>query len=191
MRAMVLRRYGGPDVLEPAELPDPEPGDDETLVRLEASAVNPIDLGVRRGDVLPDEPSRFPMVLGWDGVGRLVDGPDAGRRVLCFSALPASGVGLHAGLATPKRARVVPLPDALPTNVAVCLPLAGVTALDGLAALKVENAASADKLALLVELALGGTLAPWVEAEHRLEALGEAHAALERPGVHGRHVLVH
>ena len=293
MQAMVLRRYGGPDVLESAELPDPVPGDDEVLVRLTASAVNPIDLGVRRGDVLPDEPSRFPMVLGWDGVGEIVsaglrtdpDAPDelpVGTRVLCMSAQPASGVGLHAELVALPRTRVAPLPDGLDSMVAVALPLVGVTALDALDALGldsgtrllvngdpraavgsfaraiaasrgvtlvepgedgppvdaaldvrgreearaafdrvvdggryatvvpafwkpggpfeaergiepvvVENAASAEKLATLAALALGGTIVPRVERSWPLAELAAAHAALERPGPHGRHVLVH
>ena len=293
MRAMVLRRYGGPEVLEAAELADPEPGENEVLVRLTASAINPIDLGVRRGDVLPDEPGRFPMVLGWDGVGEIVgvgdradpDAPDdlpIGARVLCMSAQPASGVGLHAELAALPRDRVTALPDGLEPRVAVALPLAGVTALDALEALilapgdtllvnghpgaavgafaraiaasrgltivepgeagapvdaaldvrgrdearaafdrvvdggryatvvpafwkpggpfapergidpvVVENAASAAKLAALASLALEGTIRPRIEREWPLARLADAHAALERPGLRGRHVLVH
>lgn len=72
MKALVLDRYGGPDVLHLADVPEPRPdgaADDRVTVRLHVSGVNPIDLGVRAGGVLPDAPDRFPMVLGWDGAG--------------------------------------------------------------------------------------------------------------------------
>ena len=70
MKALVLDRYGDPEVLHLTDLPEPAPdgaADDLVTVRVRVSGVNPIDLGVRAGGVLPDEPGRFPMVLGWTG----------------------------------------------------------------------------------------------------------------------------
>src|ERR1035437_10104619 len=43
MRAMVQARYGPPDVLEARQVPRPEPGPGELLVRVRAAAVNPLD----------------------------------------------------------------------------------------------------------------------------------------------------
>ena len=202
MRAMVLRRYGGPEVLEEAELADPEPGEDEVLVRLTASAIEPIDLGVRRGDVLPDEPDRFPMVLGWDGVGEIVGAgdradPDAsddlpiGARVLCMSAQPASGVGLHAELAALPRDRVVDGGRYATVVPAFWKPGGPFAPERGIEPVVVENAASAAKLRALASLALEGTIRPRIEREWPLARLADAHAALERTGLRGRHVLVH
>src|SRR3546814_17629241 len=50
MKAIGAHRYGGPEVLEVVELPDPEPGAGEVLVRVRAAAVNPTDTYVRNGE---------------------------------------------------------------------------------------------------------------------------------------------
>ena len=49
MRAIRVREFGGPDVLRLEELPEPEPVDDEVLVRVQAAGVNPVDTYVRAG----------------------------------------------------------------------------------------------------------------------------------------------
>jgi NADPH:quinone reductase-like Zn-dependent oxidoreductase len=49
MKAIVVHQYGGPEVLEFEEYPDPVPGPNETLVRVAATSVNPIDYK-RRAD---------------------------------------------------------------------------------------------------------------------------------------------
>ena len=67
MRAMVLKRVGGPLVLE--ERPDPEPGPSELLIRVEACGVCRTDLHVVDGE-LPDV--RPPIVPGHEVVGRVV-----------------------------------------------------------------------------------------------------------------------
>ena len=54
MRAIVLRRHGGPEVLEPAELPVPEPGPVQVRVAVRAVALNHLDIWVRRGGPHPD-----------------------------------------------------------------------------------------------------------------------------------------
>jgi len=67
MRAVVIRRHGGPEVLEETELPDPRPGAGEVLVRIRATALNHLDLWIRQG--LPSLSVRFPHVLGADIAG--------------------------------------------------------------------------------------------------------------------------
>ena len=49
MKAVVLRQYGGPEVLKFEEYPDPVPGPGEVLVRVAATSVNPIDYKRRAG----------------------------------------------------------------------------------------------------------------------------------------------
>lgn len=86
MGAIVLRRHGGPEVLEWAEIPRPEPSRDEVLVKVEACGVNHLDLWTRRG--IPGRAIEFPHVLGNEPVGTIAAlGPDArglelGRRVV-------------------------------------------------------------------------------------------------------------
>ncbi len=67
MRAVRQRSFGGPDVLEPAEVERPTPVLNEVLVRVRAAGVNPIDSLVRSGTLpILGEP---PFVLGWDVSG--------------------------------------------------------------------------------------------------------------------------
>lgn len=67
MKAMVIEKHGGPEVVQPAELPTPEAGRGEVLLRVRASALNHLDLWVRRG--LPGLPPAFPHVGGCDVAG--------------------------------------------------------------------------------------------------------------------------
>ena len=67
MRAVVMRARGGPEVLEVADLPVPEPGPKEVRVRLKAAALNHLDVWVRKGVASPK--LHLPHVLGADGSG--------------------------------------------------------------------------------------------------------------------------
>jgi len=67
MRAVTLREHGGPEVLRVEELPDPEPGPGEVRLRVEAVAMNHIDLWGRRK--LPHVKYVYPFLLGADVAG--------------------------------------------------------------------------------------------------------------------------
>ncbi len=56
MRAIVYRRFGGPEVLESTSVDRPSPGGDEVLVRIRAAAINPYDLHFLRGEPLIARP---------------------------------------------------------------------------------------------------------------------------------------
>ena len=58
MKAIQYSRFGGPEVLELVELPDPEPGPGQIRVAVRAAGVNPIDWKVRRGAMGGDLPKR-------------------------------------------------------------------------------------------------------------------------------------
>ena len=67
MRAVLMTATGGPDVLELAEVPDPEiTAEHDVLVRLRAAGVNPIDTKLRAHGLISGS---LPAVLGWDGAG--------------------------------------------------------------------------------------------------------------------------
>ena len=70
MKAIRIHRHGGPEVLSLDEVPRPEPGPGEALVRVKAVSVNHLDLWVRRG--MPGVTIPFPRVLGCDGTGEVV-----------------------------------------------------------------------------------------------------------------------
>ena len=86
MKSIVFRRHGGPEVLEYADFPSPEPKAGEVLVRLHAAALNHVDVSVRKG--WPGLKLELPHICGADGAGEEVSlGADvaewkAGDRVV-------------------------------------------------------------------------------------------------------------
>ena len=86
MKAVFFTAHGGNEVLTVGERPDPSPGPGEVLVRIEAAALNRLDLFVRDG--IPGVPVVFPHVPGADGAGVVealgpgVTGPAPGTRVV-------------------------------------------------------------------------------------------------------------
>jgi len=65
MKAIRIHKHGGPDVLQLDEMPVPDPGKNDVLVRIKAAGLNHLDLWVRRG--IPGIP--LPLVMGSDGAG--------------------------------------------------------------------------------------------------------------------------
>jgi NADPH:quinone reductase-like Zn-dependent oxidoreductase len=124
MRAVVVERPGGPEVLSLTELPVPEPGPDDVLIEVEAVGVNPVDLGNRA------DPSwaglRAPYVVGYELAGLVVD---TGEPV--WALLPVRGTtrGALAEQVVVPRHYVAPRPPELHPIVAAALPMAGCTAL--------------------------------------------------------------
>ena len=68
MRAMVADGCGGPEVLKLKQIPRPEPGPGQALLRVRASRVNPSDTKIRRGALAHLAPD--PMILGCDAAGK-------------------------------------------------------------------------------------------------------------------------
>jgi NADPH:quinone reductase len=118
MRAVVFERNGGPDVLVPADRPDPTPGDGEVLVRVQAAGVNYMDVYEREGKAGYGTPP--PAVPGAEGAGTIVD---TGERVAWMNV-----PGSYAELVAAPRDRLVPVPDGVGTDVAAATLLQGMTA---------------------------------------------------------------
>lgn len=132
---MVYRRYGGPEVLEPAELPQPRTHVDSVLVRVRAAALNPADLALQGGMLDSAVPTFFPVVPGWDISGVVVGaGPAAaefapGDEVVGY--IRSDVQHAHGGLAELVSADVRTLvrkPRTMDFAEAAGLPLAGLTA---------------------------------------------------------------
>lgn len=68
MRAVQIDRFGGPQVLQVRQVPDPVPAAGELLVRVIASGINPVDVKTR-GHVYQTDMPPPPMTLGWDLAG--------------------------------------------------------------------------------------------------------------------------
>lgn len=135
MRAIRLHRFGGPEVLQLDEVTTPSPKADELLVRVHATSLNHIDLGMRRGDLKPLTFGRLPFTLGFDLAGEVAAcGPKVtafrpGDRV--YGAIGHRG-GADAEYALVKQARVAYLPPTVPFTEAAVVPIAGLTALQAL-----------------------------------------------------------
>lgn len=69
MKAVYLQEHGGPDVLRYGELPEPQPQRDQVQVRLRYTALNRLDLWVRKG--WPDLHLAYPHIPGADGAGEI------------------------------------------------------------------------------------------------------------------------
>jgi NADPH:quinone reductase-like Zn-dependent oxidoreductase len=135
MRAIIQNSVGGPDVLLMADRPDPIPQAGEVLVRVEAAGINPVDGAVRGGHFpLLGEP---PFVLGWDISGTVEAlGPDVagfkvGDQVFGMPRFPKQAAA-YAELVVAPADEIALKPEGIPHIQAGALPLAGLTAWQGL-----------------------------------------------------------
>jgi NADPH:quinone reductase-like Zn-dependent oxidoreductase len=64
MKAFVVERYGDADTVRAGDVPDPQVGEDDVLVRIRAASVNPLDLKTRDGDLKAILPYRVPVRPG-------------------------------------------------------------------------------------------------------------------------------
>lgn len=136
MRAVRYDRYGPPEVLEVREVPVPEPGEGEVLVRVAASGVNPKDAVVRGGEFTVFSGRRFPKGTGFDLAGEVaalgpgVTGLAVGQRV--WGLLDGFDGGAAADYVVARRDWVGPAPAGIDLVEAAALPLVGLTALQAL-----------------------------------------------------------
>ncbi|MFD2489116.1 NADP-dependent oxidoreductase [Amycolatopsis jiangsuensis] len=129
-------RYGGPEVQELFDRPDPVPDRAEVLIRVDVAGVNPLDHLLRAGLVPGLDGGRpFPLVLGMEAAGTVlalgedVDGLEIGDAVFGFALTGGGTYAETTVLSAPNTARI---PAGLSATVAATLPIAGTTALDAL-----------------------------------------------------------
>jgi len=138
MKAVYIRRFGGNEVLEIGDLPDPVPGRGELLVRVRAVSVNPRDWMIRSGTypfrfTLP----RFPIVLGGDFAGEVAGPGDTaggfrrGERVYGMQRA-FGGFGAFADYVAVRPGILARIPETLDFEHAAAVPLAALTAWHGL-----------------------------------------------------------
>src|SRR5215216_6442890 len=118
MRAIQVREFGGPEVLEFVELPAPEPAAGEVLVRVARAGINFADTHQRRNEYLAA--AELPLVPGTEVAGVR---EDTGERVVAVT-----GTGGYAKYATAPEALTVPIPDGVDDGVALALVVQGLTA---------------------------------------------------------------
>jgi NADPH:quinone reductase len=117
MRAVQVSEFGGPEVLELVDLPDPEPAEGEVLVDVARAGINFADTHQRRNEYLAE--AELPFIPGGEISGTTEDG----RRV---AAMITKG-GYAERVAVPEAA-LVPVPDAVSDDQAAAILLQGLTA---------------------------------------------------------------
>ncbi len=117
MRAIVFERNGGPEVLEVRDVPAPTPGQDEVLIDVEAVGINYRDVYERQGGGYGSPP---PAIIGVEGAGKI---RDTGEHV-AWVTVPGS----YAEQVVASRAKLVPVPDGVSSEVAAAALLQGMTA---------------------------------------------------------------
>jgi NADPH:quinone reductase-like Zn-dependent oxidoreductase len=131
MRAVVIPRHGGPEVLDVQERPDPQVGPGEVRVAVKAAGINFADLMARTG-MYPDAP-KLPSVVGYEiageveSVGEGVDSVAVGDRVM-----GGTRFGGYAELVTTAAENVLPLPESLSFEEGAAVPVNYGTAYAGI-----------------------------------------------------------
>ncbi len=145
MKAIVIHEFGGSDKLQLTDLPRPEPGPGEVLIRISHTSVNPVDWKIREGMLRSGMPHRFPLIPGWDAAGTVaalgdgVQGFAPGERVYAYCRKPEVQWGTYAEYVTMTASAVAKMPASLSFEQAAGIPLVGLTswqALLGAAGLK-------------------------------------------------------
>ena len=184
MRAVVIPRHGGPDVLEVQERPDPIPGPGEVRVAVKAAGINFADLLARSG-MYPDAPPA-PCVVGYEVAGdvdQIGDGVtefEPGDRVIAGSRFNG-----QAELVVTTVNAVVPLPDNLSYEQGAAIPVNYATAYAGLVLM--GGAEEGDRV--LIHAAAGGVgiSATQIAKQRGAEVFGTAsaskHDAIRAQGV--------
>jgi NADPH:quinone reductase-like Zn-dependent oxidoreductase len=161
MMAVIASGLGGPEVLRVVELPEPEAGPGQVLVRIRAVCVHPADVAATTGHI-PGGPVLPPFQPGWDIAGEVASvGPGAaqfqvGERVVGMIPwyLTRGSPGGYAEFVAADAGWLVPLADGLDFTTAASVPLNAQTAHQGLALLLRDQSPAGDSI--LVTGASGG-----------------------------------
>ena len=136
MKAMLMTAAGGPEVLQPTDVPTPKAGPNDLLVRVRAAGINPLDTKVRKLNMF--FPNELPSVLGCDGAGTVEAVGSAVRRfkpgddVYFFNNGLGSGPGNYAEYTVVREDYAARKPAKLSMVEAAAVPLVLITAWEAL-----------------------------------------------------------
>ncbi|MER6115890.1 NADP-dependent oxidoreductase [Streptomyces sp. NPDC001743] len=156
MKAFMVEKYGGRAGMRAAEVPEPEVGADDVLVKIHAAGVNPLDLRIRKGDFKAFMPYRLPLVLGNDLAGTVVRvGPSVTRFAVgdeVYARPDKDRIGTFAERIAVHQDDLAPKPATLTMAEAASLPLVALTAWQAL----VERAQVRPGQKVLIHAGAGG-----------------------------------
>jgi NADPH:quinone reductase-like Zn-dependent oxidoreductase len=131
---MAIQGFGGPELLQLTDVPEPVVGPDVVLVRARAAGVNPVDFKIREGRLEARYPCHFPLIPGWDvagvveAVGPAVSELAEGDEVVGYVRRDHIQWGTYAELVPAPVRTLARKPASLSWAEAAALPLAGLTA---------------------------------------------------------------
>lgn len=132
MKAVRIHDFGGLDVLRLEEVPRPQPGPGEVLVRVHAAGVNPVDRLVREGAMRGQLNQRLPLTLGWDVSGVVEEtGPGVARLKkgdAIYAHPDMARDGAYAEFMVVRESEAALKPRSLGHVQAAAVPLAGLVA---------------------------------------------------------------
>ncbi|MBS0477042.1 MAG: NADP-dependent oxidoreductase [Proteobacteria bacterium] len=134
MKAVVLDRFGGPEVLRIAQIDRPSLAPGQVVVEVAYASVNPADWKAREGWLARYFQYEFPFVLGFDAAGIVAEVGDGVTRVKPGDRVVTPGNqgmgerGSYAEFVRAAAERVIPLPERVTLRDAATLPTAGMTA---------------------------------------------------------------
>jgi NADPH:quinone reductase-like Zn-dependent oxidoreductase len=188
MRAFVLTRYGGPDATELREVPEPQPGTREILVRVHAAGLNPVDYKIREGKLKVIHRHPLPIVLGNELAGTVQAVGDGAARFAegdrVFARVEKERLGAFAELACVGEDLAAKMPASLGFDAAAGVPLAGLTVLQCLR----EELRETKGQRIFISGGAGGVgtfaiqLAKWLGAEVTTTASPRGDALVRRLG---------
>ena len=132
MKAVVINQYGSKEELVEQEVNTPKAEANQVVVKLEATSINPIDWKLREGYLKQMFDWEFPIILGWDAAGVIseigsnVTKWKVGDRV--FSRPDTTRLGTYAEYTAIDEHLLAKVPDAISSEEAAAVPLAGLTA---------------------------------------------------------------
>jgi NADPH:quinone reductase-like Zn-dependent oxidoreductase len=156
MPAIRIHAFGGPEVLQLESMPRPAPGPGELLVRVRAAAINPVDTGVRAGELQDLADAQLPYVPGYDLSGVVIETGAGATRFApgdeIFAMLDLRRGGAYAEYAIVRDDEAAKKPAALSHAEAASLPLVALTAWQAL----VETAGLKPGQTVLIHAGAGG-----------------------------------
>src|SRR5689334_6851404 len=132
MKAFIVDRYGGPDQVRLAQMPEPEVKANDVLIQIHAAGVNPLDFKLRSGEFKLILPYRFPLILGNEAAGVVVRVGSAVRDFKpgdeVYTRPGKTRIGTFAEFIAVAEDEVARKPATLTMVEAASIPLVGLTA---------------------------------------------------------------
>ncbi|HXP99510.1 MAG TPA: NADPH:quinone oxidoreductase family protein [Solirubrobacteraceae bacterium] len=126
MRAIQIAEFGGPEVMKLVELPVPEPGPEDVLIRVTRAGVNFADTHTRTNSYV--RKAELPLVPGGEVAGVVLAAPTGSPLRECQRVIALTGSGGYAEYALAPAAHAFPIPDDLSDDTALAILIQGLTA---------------------------------------------------------------